>query len=165
MIAVEQRSAYDCLTACLSSIFEVPYEDVPLFCDQETGEPIRWWRKACDDWLAERGWAQLERVRQTDEGGDPMRCPWRFPGYWIAGVKSPRYDGSHAVVMHRSELVWDPNPQREMGHLGFEDATYFLPLSRCDDYTCILSGEADDDLCAEHYAALKSSARTAESEA
>jgi hypothetical protein len=25
----------------------------------------------------------------------------------------------HAVVMHGRDLVWDPHPQRDMGHLGF----------------------------------------------
>jgi hypothetical protein len=126
---VEQRTANDCMTACLASIFGVPYEHAPLLWDDAANAPVERWHGVLDDWLAERGFGQLERVRQTDdETDDPMRCPWRFPGYWIAGVKSPRYDGTHAVVMHLNALVWDPHPRREMGHLGFVDATYFLPL-------------------------------------
>ena len=31
----------------------------------------------------------------------------------------------HAVVMHGRELVWDPHPQREMGHLGFISGEQF----------------------------------------
>lgn len=128
MIFVEQRTKFDCLTACLASIFEEPYEDVPVFCDQETGKSGPFWYRLLEDWLAERGFAFLQRVREDGMDDDPMRCPFAYPGYWIAGVKSPRVDGEHAVVMNRGELVWDPHPQREMGHLGFQSADYFLPL-------------------------------------
>lgn len=31
----------------------------------------------------------------------------------------------HAVVMYGSELVWDPHPQRTMGHLGFVSGDQF----------------------------------------
>lgn len=32
----------------------------------------------------------------------------------------------HAVVMLGGELVWDPHPQREMGHLGFVSGEWFI---------------------------------------
>lgn len=123
---VEQRASYDCMTACLATIFGCSYEDAPQLADAN-GDPVPRWHRVMDDWLFARGFACLERMRETDDG-EPMRCPWRYPGLWIGGVKSPRYDGDHAVVMHLSLLVWDPHPQRNMGHLGYVDATYFLPL-------------------------------------
>lgn len=129
MIAVEQRTAFDCMTACLASVFEVPYEECPVLCDGG-GVQAQAWHGILDGWLADRGWARLERLRHDDLSGDPLRCPWRFPGYWIAGVRSPRLDDrDHAVVMEASTLVWDPHPARAMGHRGFVDATYFLPLN------------------------------------
>ena len=30
--------------------------------------------------------------------------------------------------LHVYRAVWDPHPQREMGHLGFWDAEIFLPV-------------------------------------
>lgn len=124
---VEQRTTYDCMTACLATIFGCSYEDAPQLADAK-GDPVFGWHRVLDDWLLARGFACLERMRRDDEQDDPMRCPWRIPGLWIGGVASPRYDGGHAVVMHLNQLVWDPHPKREMGHRGFEDATYFLPL-------------------------------------
>lgn len=124
---VEQRAAFDCATACLTTIFGCAYEHAPALCDFATGEPLDRWHRILDDWLYERGFACLERMDGTD-ASDPMRCPWSYPGLWIGGVKSPRYDGSHAVVMRGSSLVWDPHPLREMGHQGFESATWFFPI-------------------------------------
>ena len=128
MIPVAQRTRFDCLTACLASIFECRYEDVPVFCDQETGESAPLWHVALDGWLADRGFAFLQRVREEGMDDDPMFCPWAYPGYWIVGVKSPRVDGEHAVVMCGRELVWDPHPEREQGHRGFLSADHFVPL-------------------------------------
>lgn len=125
---VEQRTPYDCLTACLATVFGCPYEDAPIFGNQETGEHEPGWHQKLDDWLAARGFAWLQRVREDGMTDDPARSPWAFPGLWIAGVASPRINGEHAVVMRWNELVWDPHPQREMGHGGFESADYFLPI-------------------------------------
>lgn len=128
MTPVEQRTTYDCLTACLASIFECAYEDAPQLADSD-GEPLPRWHGIYDGWLAARGWAVLERVLQHGDEVGSQRSPWGFPGYWIAGVTSPRYDGEHAVVMHGNEIAYDPHPQREMGHRGFTSAEYFLPLN------------------------------------
>jgi len=32
----------------------------------------------------------------------------------------------HAVVMCGKEMVWDPHPQRDMGHLGFVSGEWFI---------------------------------------
>lgn len=128
MIQVEQRYTYDCLTACLASIFEEPYESVPIFCDKDTGKAGPFWYKTYERWLEERGFAFIQRVLQDGDQEGSQVSPWRFPGYWIAGVVSPRVEGDHAVVMHWGDLVWDPHPRRDMGHKGFTSADYFLPL-------------------------------------
>jgi hypothetical protein len=49
------------------------------------------------------------------------------PGHWIASVVSPRTDPqgehiSHTVVMSGDQVVWDPHPLRDEGHLGFKQA-------------------------------------------
>lgn len=125
---VEQREAFDCMTACLATIFGCAYEDAPVLCDFVTGEPVDRWHSVYDNWLYGRGFSSLERNRETRDGDDPMRCPWSLPCLWIGGVQSPRYDGAHAVVCRGRDIVWDPHPQREMGHHGWLDATYFLPI-------------------------------------
>lgn len=124
---VEQRAKFDCMTACLATIFGVRYEDAPILCDVDSGAKIEGWWGIHDRWLNERGFASYERMDGIDPD-DPMRCPWTYPGLWIGGVHSPRNDGTHAVVMRKNELVWDPHPQREMGHRGWSSAEYFMPL-------------------------------------
>lgn len=34
----------------------------------------------------------------------------------------------HCVVMNGGELVWDPHPQRDMGHLGWVSGEWFIAL-------------------------------------
>lgn len=129
MIRIAQQGAYDCMTACLASIFELPYDEAPHLCSPETGAKIDggWWN-AYETWLGRRGWAVISRVR-TEGDGEPMWCPWSLNSYWIGGVKSPRTDGDHAVVMHGNQIVWDPHPRRdEKLHEGFTSCDYFVPL-------------------------------------
>lgn len=129
MISVEQRGAYDCMTACIASIFEVAYEDAPLLCSESGDAPIDGWWNAYESWLALRGWAVVQRVRTTEDETDPMWCPWSLTSYWLAGVKSPRIDGDHAVVMYGNKIVWDPHPRRaEKLHEGFTSCDFFIPL-------------------------------------
>jgi hypothetical protein len=35
--------------------------------------------------------------------------------------------GLHTVVMRGTTLVWDPHPQRDMGHHGFVEAEFMIP--------------------------------------
>lgn len=122
------------MTACLATIFGCAYEfvhrpepastqparhlAVPLV-DRVAGLRIR---KHLQFSLTQ---ADIDRLG-TDR---PMRSPWSWPGLWMAGVWSPRHAGeTHAVVMRGRDLVWDPHPQREQGHLGFESAEVFYPI-------------------------------------
>lgn len=133
-----------CMTACLASIFECAYEDAPVLCDFATGEPVEQWLRVMTLWLHERGF-HPQNMHHT-KGDRPQSSPWHWPTVWMAGVASPRYNepsgepGLHCVVMQGSDLVWDPHPQRDMGHLGFIDAELFLPR---DPARLVLSGSAD----------------------
>ena len=128
---VEQRASYDCMTACLATIFGCRYEEAPVLADPETCEPVDQWLRVMTLWLHERGF-HPQSFSLTNEIirslGDSLRSPWYWPTLWMGGVRSPRYDGEHAVVCRGSEIVWDPHPKREMGHLGFTSAEVFLPV-------------------------------------
>ena len=124
MIPVEQRSGFDCMTACLASIFEVPYEEAPQLA-QALGVPKPDWLKTYFDWCASRGFYPQDFYV---EGEPKAECPWAYRGYWIAGVRSPRWNGQHAVVMHDREIAWDPYPGDPVPHRGFVNGEIFLPL-------------------------------------
>lgn len=133
MQQVEQRYDYDCMTACIASVFEVPYEEAPVLADPETCEPVEQWLRVMTLWMHERGvhpwhvglWGQEKPYLKWGS----KEIEWHFApsGFWLGGVKSPRYDGLHCVVMFGQRVVWDPHPQREMGHLGFEEGELLLP--------------------------------------
>lgn len=127
---VEQRESFDCMTACLATIFGCRYEDAPMLADPNTGDPVEQWFGVMARWLHERGFHSQSFSLTTPmmEHYSPERSPWYWPTVWMGGVKSPRYDGEHAVVMQGSDLVYDPHPKREMGHLGFTSAEVFLPV-------------------------------------
>lgn len=128
MNPVEQREPYGCLRACVASILEIDYEDVPATLAVEEGQTTAFLR-----FMASRGFAigdySLYGNLQHYVFDEPQqRCSRYWPTYWIASVLSPRLtneDGSpgwHTVVMKGSEMVWDPHPDRDQGHLGFVHA-------------------------------------------
>jgi hypothetical protein len=130
---VEQRYDFDCAQACLVSIFEIPYDEGPVLWEPGAERERADWLFVLNGWLRERGFA-LQNFHHT-KGDRPQTSPWIFPGYWLGGVFSPRFEdpdsggpGAHTVVMQGSEIAWDPHPQREMGHLGFFNADVFMPL-------------------------------------
>lgn len=135
MIPVEQREFFDaasesrgdCLKCCLASLLELHYDSVPHFASM--GD--MWWIEMTN-WLAERGW-RLHNAYWTVEPDDRATLTGYTEGYWLATVKSLRQrpDGSHInhmVVMHGSEVVWDPHPARADGHLGFIDGAFLAPI-------------------------------------
>jgi hypothetical protein len=136
----------DCLTACVASLFELPLSEVPFFVESES-----WWSDY-QRFFHERGF-QLGQVSIcTDENDRRVLTGYPLDGvYWIATVKSPRgkarcssckgvgwgcgacnglglVPSLHCVVMRGKELVWDPHPQRAMGHLGFVQGEWFIAL-------------------------------------
>lgn len=133
MIPVEQRHGSDCLQACLCSIFECDYDEGPVIWDPGATESRPDWFKIMLDWLEERGFS-LQNFHDSS-GTHPADSPWHFFGYWLGTVVSPRLEnprtggpGLHCVVMRGNDLLWDPHPKREMGHLGFVCADVLLPI-------------------------------------
>lgn len=140
MIPVEQRELTDierdivgdCWKACIASILEVPLEAVPHFFQREQdGETQSGWNETLHFLRDYKLTLTTFGLWGNDApylkfGNAEIRYHFSAPGHWIASVRSPRVIvksgmyGSHAVVMRASEIVWDPHPQREMGHLGFE---------------------------------------------
>lgn len=140
----------DCLTACIASLFELPIDDVPFFVDMEN-----WWGEY-NNWLHDRGLQLGQvRLSTVDDDPTRLNGHPTEGIYWIATVKSPRSKARcngckgtgqsqheegpcgwcgesglvpslHAVVMCGGELVWDPHPQRDMGHLGFVSGEWFV---------------------------------------
>jgi len=133
VIPVEQRFSFDCMTACIASIFECSWEDAPLLCDPDTNEPVDQWLREMTLWMRAHGMNPWHFGIWGDEkpylkfGSSEIRYVFRPPCYWLGGVKSSRYDGEHCVVMYADEVLWDPHPQREMGHLGFTTAEVIVP--------------------------------------
>lgn len=124
MKPVAQRYDYDCMRACLASIFECDYEEAPELT-LAFKKPVKHWLSLYNKWLYDRGF----EVQFLECQNLPKESPWNFNTYWIAGVKSPRRDSSHAVVMLGDQIVWDPCVDDHPGeHRGFLDADVFIPL-------------------------------------
>lgn len=138
----------DCWPCCIASILELPYEAVPNFFQMEQdGEIPSGWNAAMEFLRAERGLTLWRFSIWGDDsprlvfGNERIDYHFLIPGYWIASVLSPRVrepcepcdacgglgwqPGRHAVVMRANDIVWDPHPQREQGHLGFVEAEVF----------------------------------------
>lgn len=136
MIPVEQRTLGgdtamagergDCLRACVASIFERRWDEVPHFVAHED-----WWER-WNRWTEEQGFV-LRTAWHSTPDDDKTRLNGH-PGdiYWIANVLSPRLvrddgePGWHSVVMFAGDVAWDPHPEREMGHLGFTGIGYMF---------------------------------------
>jgi hypothetical protein len=128
---VEQREDFDCVRCCLATVFECDYEEAPAVADLH-GDPLDQWLYVMTQWCWGRGFALWHVGLWGQErpylkfGNEQIRYVFNPPGYWLAGVQSPRYDGAHSVVMFGDEIVWDPHPQRAMGHEGFIDGELLL---------------------------------------
>lgn len=123
MIPVEQQEPYGCLRACVASILELSYEDVPAALAVEDGQTTSFLQ-----FMASRGFSIGDYSLYGANGlpDEPQqRTPRTWPTFWIASVLSPRLvdsdgePGWHTVVMKNADLIWDPHPEREQGHLGF----------------------------------------------
>ncbi len=145
--------AGDCFRACLATIMDLPYGQVPHVCHYSDGrvalvpeddDPLTaehgglWWRRT-RRWLrAEHdldascyAWEQPDTGRlelRNIEAGDP------WYGYVLLGGRSPRGDFAHQVVGYygwndRGPYVyteWDPHPSKAGLRTG-EDVTILVP--------------------------------------
>jgi len=124
MIPVDQRKSDDCYAACLASILEVPYEEVPDLSGYGVShDPNGGWVKVIRDWLGGYGLAVIQFEHTTDTV---------LPGWQVMIGKSPHCGWNHAVVAYEGEMVHDPHKSRagvlplyENGNVAFE---YFIVI-------------------------------------
>lgn len=120
MTPVDQRvidpGVGDCMTACIASLLDLPYEAVPRFREiQNLGEEGWWtiyWR-----FLKKEGY---DFVGTFSNSGDPIidfselsqRCKG-VNGFYMAVGPSPRYNCSHAIIIDaQGHCAHDPHPSR-----------------------------------------------------
>ena len=99
-----------CFRACIASLLEVTYEDVPEFNDD--------WYTKYNEWLIKRGYYLL------------MVDYWVLiaypPVYYIAGGPSPRSNpNGHAIIRYENDDVFDPHPDNTFLE-GIPEQVYFL---------------------------------------
>lgn len=131
MRRVYQKTPTSCMAACIASIIECEFEDVPNCFHAET-----WDHFEQRFWLSTRGWGMaehkmLEQSMWPPTGG--MLC--------IVSGKSPRGDHKHAVVARTEYDTTDPfevvhDPFRIDSNLSrsidgeIEIVTWLIPLER-----------------------------------
>lgn len=144
--------AGDCMRACLASILDLAYNDVPHVCHHPRGYDVEedpladehgqlWWRRT-RRWLRDqdRDVFSTGLACQVDPPRPPIYIvladgdwePWE--GHVIASGPSPRGRVRHAVVgwYHaegRGDVIHDPHPSRA-GLAGGADAVDVV----CDPY-------------------------------
>lgn len=90
----------NCFAACLASLFEIPLDSMPDFCERGVDE--EWWASV-REWLAQRGYG-IMTVTCVDIG-------WleQYDGWMIVSGKSDR-DLNHATLWRRGTMRHDPHP-------------------------------------------------------
>lgn len=112
----------DCFTACLASVLEIPYEEVPNFVfDLHSNGKIYEFYQTVAKWLKERG---LNMVTVSAKHLADWRCLGDL--HAIASVPSQKFPGiTHAVVVKWTEIpehkncykcsvIHDPNPENDL---------------------------------------------------
>lgn len=99
MRRIKQRKTNDCLTACVASLFDVNYEEVPFFAKANKADK---WISRLRDWAGKKGYdcELLWEYKLSD-----------LKGHKLIGVgPSPRYNGNtHAVLIDDMlKVVFDP---------------------------------------------------------
>lgn len=132
MIETPQRDVNDCLRACLATVLDLPYDDVPAETAYDPDDPQRQ-MKAMREFLAPLSLTYWQFSLHGAEhplvkfGNDEPRWHLFPPGYWLATVTSPRTGLGHVVVMKGARVEWDPHPGRAEGHRGFKEAIILMP--------------------------------------
>ncbi len=127
----------DCMTACLASLLELPYEDVPLFREIEADGEKPWF-SVLHDFLQKRGYefhgtfthSYLSTEGRKYQPFDELRKSSKgVNGIFQAGGPSPRFPGvGHAVLIDGyGNLVHDPHPSRQ-GVIVIEDVWMIEPI-------------------------------------
>lgn len=119
----------DCMRAAVASVFELPLDEVPHFCDtgpDHGGNGDLWW-------LAWHGFALHHGVLVHHlEISDPTALS--LPGYCLLSGVSPRANPDvdkpmrHTCVGYLGQLAWDPHPSRA-GLATIDEADYLVPIT------------------------------------
>ena len=124
MASKDSRPRGDCWRACLASVLERDLDEVPHFIDLEE-ELGYYYLDLTNSWLRRQRYPFVVRmnVAQVARNGRSLWYVRRrgrqwvnsgltVPGYWIMGVLSKNFKGSHHVVVGREDrIVWDPSPR------------------------------------------------------
>lgn len=100
----------DCTRACVASIFELPAEEVPHFCEGSEANRImedgitRVWYKRLIDWLEARGFSCIQFNLDEDTAEWPEAC-CQF--HYIRGGETRR-GTPHDTVWFGGKMVHDP---------------------------------------------------------
>jgi hypothetical protein len=117
----------DCMRACLASLLELPYEEVPHLREiQNKGEQS--WFEVMFGFLRKHGYdfaGTFSKSFKNSSGeweGRPIEAyDWEdlrsrssgVMGFYMAGGPSPRLNCSHAIIIDaRGNLIHDPHPSR-----------------------------------------------------
>lgn len=98
---IEGPELGNCYAACIASIFEIPIDKIP-----NPNPNLDFYRDIYGPFLEKYNLCLAHF--KNPEGSE------FFPaGYQIAGVKSPRFDCDHAVVVYNGKIVHDPHPSKD----------------------------------------------------
>lgn len=124
-LAEYMRRRDDCMRACLASLAQVPYDQVPDVAAALDGGPL-----AEAQALADLGaWANMLGYRLTYHPTPPTDR-----GAWIGGVDADEHGPSHGVVMCLDRVVFDPAsnfplpPGHELVPVALADIAYGITL-------------------------------------
>jgi len=114
VIPVKQTETWNCMQACIASIFELDMSDLPTILPEHWFEQVEAWALAFG-----MGIANFTVPERGDHNMD-------FPKGWsIGGIPSPTQEPPmlHAVVCWHGKIVWDPLTGKQP---GTEDAVEYL---------------------------------------
>ena len=127
MKPIPMQGIDDCWRACLATILEVDYEDVPYFGRMDDPESHKDWLEKSLEFLGGFGLNYIEFQKPEDE----VHRNQILRGYHIIVGKSKIFpDFKHAVVAKDGLIVWDPNPREGAGIVpGTETYGVFIAMN------------------------------------
>lgn len=131
MKPITMRSVGDCWRACLATILEIDYDQVPYMGDKDVPGSYDDWFEKTLAFLDGFGLTYVE-FRLGDEA-DRARA---LRGYHMVVGQSRLFpDCKHACVGKDGEIVWDPNPREGAGIIpGTETYGVFVTMNPADSF-------------------------------
>lgn len=103
MIPIKQRiidnKKGDCFTACIASLLEIPYEDIPDI-------PLWGWMEVVSPFLRKNGFT-YEGYQKPEKA---IELSVGIDGFYIVDVPSQNFEGIfHSVIFKGLDFVFDPS--------------------------------------------------------